>query len=717
MLSHVDAIVKLNAPTSLKELRKVLGGAGYYRKFVPRYADIIEPLNALLRSDTSFYWSKECQLAFEKLKQELVSANVLAHFDPSLDTIVTTDASAVAIGAVLSQVQADGTERPVAFASRTLSQTERNYAVSEREALACIWSCERWHWYLYGRHFTLRTDHSALTTLLAGGSKGHRPMRLLRWADRLNEYRFNIQYKPGVENVVADLLSRSTTASDSTTQQNAISTDDMSLYIRTIFGGSTFETLSLSEVAESTAEDKVLSQVMKRCNTGWLKADTIDPVLSSFYKLAEEFSVEEGVLFRGERAVIPTSLRSQVLQLAHEGHPGIVKMRQRLRDCVWWPGMSVDVDGQVKHCEACLLSGKSARPVVAPLQHLQFPPKPWHTIAIDIKGELHGEASSWRYLIVVYDLHSKWPEVRAVNTVTSSVVIAFLKDLFSRWGLPTRIISDNGKQFVSREIEAFLSSLSIAHSRTALYHPQSNGAVERFNRYLTDQLRIARIEGRTVEEALFTALSAYRSTRHSTTQRSPAELMCGRNFIMPLDRLKKLPTPRKVEFDNKLERNVRSTNRRNERNYDKRKHVSTPIFEHGQSVYVRDNVRNNKYEPLWSVPRKIQEKINDTTMRLDNGTVRNTKDLVPAISKPEAVGESSTIAGTQAASVPVAEPEAVTESPVIGDTQAASVSVANSPVVISSTSETSPQPIRKSDRIRRRPARFGDYNFDYNDYH
>lgn len=206
--SHIEAITNIEAPKSLKQLRRLLGCAGYYRKFVPHYADIIEPLNELLRHDEDFRWSVDCKEAFESLKSALTSANVLAHIDPNLDTIVTTDASGVALGAVLSQIQIDSSERPVAFASRTLSSAERAYSVSEREALACMWACEHWHWFLYGRKFTIRTDHSALTTLLAGGTKGRKPMRLLRWADRLNQYDFIVTYKPGVTNVVADMLSR-----------------------------------------------------------------------------------------------------------------------------------------------------------------------------------------------------------------------------------------------------------------------------------------------------------------------------------------------------------------------------------------------------------------------------------------------------------------------------------------------------------------------------
>ena len=192
-----------------------------------------------------------------------------------------------------------------------------------------------------------------------------------------------------------------------------------------------------------------------------------------------------------------------------------------------------------------------------PLNSIPYPPKPWHTVALDIKGELHNKASRWRYLIVAYDLHSKWPEVRAVNSVTSNAVISFLEELFSRWCLPKKIITDNGKQFVSRKIEVFFTSLGIEHARTALYHFQANGAAKRCNRFLTDQLRLARFENKPVDNALFIALSMYRSTWHCITQKSPAKLMCGRGMAMPLDRLRKITPPKPVSF--KLDSDVRSS--------------------------------------------------------------------------------------------------------------------------------------------------------------
>ncbi len=200
--SNVDARLAIPEPSSAVQV------ASFYMKFLPHYSATTAPLRRLLRKDEPWVWSQACSDAVRALKVQLTTAPVLAHFDISSPTWVTCDASATAIGAVLSQTQC-GIEKPIAFASRALNQTEQRYSVGEREALACIWACERWHLYLYGRAFTLRTDHQALTALLSTSGTGHRPLRLHRWSDRLRQYNFDLKFTPGRDNVVADLLSRS----------------------------------------------------------------------------------------------------------------------------------------------------------------------------------------------------------------------------------------------------------------------------------------------------------------------------------------------------------------------------------------------------------------------------------------------------------------------------------------------------------------------------
>lgn len=206
--SKVKAILDIPNPKDAKELASLLGITGYYSRFICDYASVSEPLRHLLRKNTILEWSEECEAAVKELKMRITSPPVLACFSMKDPIFVTCDASGVAVGAVLSQLQ-EGCEKPIAFASRVLSEQERKYSVAEREALACIWACEKWHIYLYGRHFVLRTDHRALTSLLHPGGSGHRPLRLHRWADRLQQYNFDVEYRPGRQNQVADFLSRS----------------------------------------------------------------------------------------------------------------------------------------------------------------------------------------------------------------------------------------------------------------------------------------------------------------------------------------------------------------------------------------------------------------------------------------------------------------------------------------------------------------------------
>ena len=164
--SKLEAIVKAPPPTNVQQLRSFLGLLNYYSKFVRNLASVIHPLNQLLQHNVRWKWSTECSNAFELAKKELVSSKLLAHYDPELPIKMAADASAYGVGAVILHVYLNGNEKPIAFASRTLSKSERNYAQLEKEALALIFGVKQFHQYLYGRQFTLVTDHRPLTTIL-----------------------------------------------------------------------------------------------------------------------------------------------------------------------------------------------------------------------------------------------------------------------------------------------------------------------------------------------------------------------------------------------------------------------------------------------------------------------------------------------------------------------------------------------------------------------
>jgi len=252
LTSNVSARMEVPVPKSQMQLLRFMCTATYYLKFVSGFAAMAEPLRRLLKKDVVWSWTPQCQRAFDEIKQAVANPPVLAHFDVSADTTVACDASGTALGACLSQVSADGQERPVAFAFRALSPAERKYSASEREALACIWACEKWNFYLYGRKFTLVTDHQALKTLLAAGGTGHRPLRLHRWNDRLQQYNFDVVYRPGRQNFAADCLSRFNEAEVITNEADTVETSDYAVEIDTVFGSTSSPVVDLIEFATET---------------------------------------------------------------------------------------------------------------------------------------------------------------------------------------------------------------------------------------------------------------------------------------------------------------------------------------------------------------------------------------------------------------------------------------------------------------------------------
>ena len=204
----VEALFKIEPPTNVKEVPTFLSTANYYLRFVPYFAEIARPLLEMLKNDAEFYWTDECEHAFDELKREIASNRVLDHFKVKSPITVSKDAACVALGPFLSKLQ-DIQERAIPFASTALEPNDRAYAVGEREVFPCIWACDHSHYYLYGMKFTIRTPYSALTPILSKSNKGRKSMRLMRWADRLHQYNFKVGYRSGKENNFADMVSRS----------------------------------------------------------------------------------------------------------------------------------------------------------------------------------------------------------------------------------------------------------------------------------------------------------------------------------------------------------------------------------------------------------------------------------------------------------------------------------------------------------------------------
>lgn len=678
--SNIDAIKAAPAPTDISTLRSFLGMVGYYAKFVPDYAVLVEPLRELLRKNATFTWNAARQACFDQLKSFL-SAGCLQLFDPAADIIVTTDASSIGLGAVLQQTRNDELVT-ISFASRRLTPQEQKYSVGELEALACLWACEHWRVYLWGRPFRLRTDHQALVTLLSTKGVGRRPFRIARWHARLLAYNCTIEYQKGDKNIVADALSRMPLP-------GYVEEDETGESVCVVSTCITHE-----EFVVQTMQDPLLQQVKKWVTSAWPAVKTLPAEAVPFYRVRLELSVVGDLLLRGDQFVAPSSLATRLLAAAHESHPGITRTKQRLREQYWWPAMGKQVEQLIASCSVCQAVDKSAKPVTPPLQPVAFPSAPWQKLGIDIVGPFSNVSADCRFAITAVDYFSKWPEVCFSTKVTTATVISFLRSIFSREGYPDEIVSDHGPQFTASEFDCFLKERGIIHTYSAVYHPQANGQVERFNRVLKEYVQVCSRERRPLKEAITEYLGVYRFTPHATTGVKPSLLLHGRN---PRTKLDLVGTPAKEFFHDPQAamQSVRSRVARKQQASkiytDRRRAAKHSPLTPGQQVRVKLPGHVPKGVLSYSSPFTIVDQCGQDTYNLDDGRTWNRDRLVPC---PRPVTPPS-----------VASSSAVTPS---GKTQQESQDQHLQPSVRTPVERDVPE-LRRSTRQRRQPSWFKDY--------
>jgi hypothetical protein len=520
----VEAVVKAPRPQDVSSLRSFLGLVNYYNKFLPNLSSVLHPLYQLLEKGKKWSWSSSCENAFQRCKTLLTSDLVLTHYDSSLPVRLACDASQYGIGAVLSQVMPNNSERPIAFASRSLTSAEKSYAQIDKEALGLVWGVKYFNHYLYGRHFQLVTDHKPLTHIF-NPDKGipvTAAARMQRWALFLSGHDYRIVYKNTKEHGNADGLSRlPLSQSTSTKEQDAC----------TIFSLEQVDMLPVTfeEIERETRKDPVLSEVYECARQGWRKDCSEN--LKEYHVHSSEISVNGYCLMWGIRVIIPRKFQKRVLDELHQGHLGIVKMKSLARSYVWWPGIDKDIEQVVRSCDGCQQVQKT--PASAPLHPWEWPATPWERIHIDFAGPY----VNYMYLIVV-DACSKWPEIFKMKSTTSSDTVSILRTLFARTGVPLQLVSDNGPQFVSEEFSTFMKANGIQHIKSAPYHPATNGLAERMVQTFKYRMKAAEANSTTVQKKLDQFLMAYRNAPHATTNRSPAEMFYGRKLRSRLDLLK-----------------------------------------------------------------------------------------------------------------------------------------------------------------------------------
>ena len=509
---RVAALRSLPAPTDVASLRRVLGLFNYLHKFLPDMANISSPMRALLRHDTAWLWDAAQQAAFDKLKMLASQACSLSFFDPARPAVISADASSYGLGATLLQRQGDDMV-PIAYASKSLNDTQQRYAQIEKELLAVTWACEHFAQYLLGgQPVTVQTDHKPLVPLINTRDLDNVPLRCQRMLMRLLQYHASAVYVPGPRLVVADTLSRAPTGPCDPLPHTSDLLSDVDVLVASVatdHASPAFQT----RLQAATAADATLSEVSHNVLHGWpgRERDIAHP-LRSFFAARLGLSVADGCVYYNTRLVIPASMQAEVLRTLHDGHQGITKCRARARSAVWWPGLDAQIADMVSNCEVC----SKERPTgTAPLQPQSLPDRPWQRVASDLF-----QWNNQDFLLTI-DYFSKFIEVDHLRSTTSSAIITALSAHFARHGIPEVFVSDNGPQYASHAFAVFLARQGIEHRTSSPHHPQSNGMAERAVRTIKSMLS----KSQDCNEALL----AYRSTPLQCGS-SPAQLLMGRQI-------------------------------------------------------------------------------------------------------------------------------------------------------------------------------------------
>ncbi|XP_043212449.1 uncharacterized protein K02A2.6-like [Amphibalanus amphitrite] len=642
--STVQAVRDAPRPTGVQELRSFMGLAGWFAKFIPAYADVVRPLACMLRKNVKFTWSEEAEESFQTVKRLITSRPILQPFQSALPIIVTSDASDRGAGAVLAQLHPDGTEHPVSYWSRSFTDTEQRYSVSEREALSAVQAIERWKLYLWGRFFTLRTDHSALTTLLSPKCSGRAGARIARWQARLQPFAYEVVYTAGSTGSVpvADALSRLPLSCPGPSEDDS-GEDVVALVYAEAAAGEAV--LTEEKVRMESKTDPVLQQLRDVIARGWPdSAKRCTPEVKPYFAVRHELQVRtDDVILRGpDRVIVPSALRAEYLSAAHRAHDGVVRTKQLLRSLSWWPGMDKDVAALVGACDRCQASDKVLSQAVrkTPLQPVPYPDKPWSQLGLDVVGPLPGAPAHARFAVTLTDYGSKWVEVGLTSTVTTSDIIRILSSVWSREGYPDVIVTDNGTQFTSNQFRTYLKERNIEHRRSSVYWPRGNGAVERFNRTLKTWFVAAVNQSEvSLQQYLQLQLARYRATPHCTTGRAPSELLHGRVMRLDLPVIGQPASP-----DREVHRRVERQQRRNRRNYNSRQAVRPTRIQVGDVVRVKIPGHIRKDDRKFSEPLKVTRQVAAGTFELENGTRWNSAHLarVPDTGQRAPDGESPT---------------------------------------------------------------------------
>ena len=580
------AVKEFPKPANITELQRFLGMTNQLAKFLPELARMNEPLRQLLKKEQMWLWDAPQQEAFENIKCTLSSAEVLAHYDPTLPCVIAADACQDGLGAVLLQTDVHGNRRPIAYASRSLTDTEKRYAVIEKEALAATWACEKFSDYVLGLKFTLETDHRPLVPLLSTTELSKMPARVLRFRLRLMRYSPEVKYVQGVYQNTADALSRAPVGKPTT--EDDIFVEEAEAFKDLVIQHLPATDRRLEELRQAQMNDAVCTQVRSWVKDGWPPVMPNLPLIKPYWDKAPHFTMNDDLLMFDDRLVIPQTLQLEILEKIHTGHLGITKCKGRAQGSVWWPSITSQVEAMCRRCPTCILHQDQA---TEPLIALSPPEEIWERVGTDLF-----EWKSKHYLLVV-DYGSRRLDFKELGSTTSQAVIRSLSEVFATHGLPKVLISDNGPQYASQEFLEFSKDWGFTHITSSPRYPKANGEAERAVR--TAKVILSK------NTNPYLGLLAYRSSP-IYNGRTPSQLLMSRQLRTTVPTVAAKLTPKIQDFTKIQEKETEYRSRYTQDHNRHHRVVQLPCLTPGDRVFVRDQARYGEVQQRMTNPRSYR---------------------------------------------------------------------------------------------------------------
>ena len=623
----VEVVRNYPTPKSAKQVKSFLGLMSYFRRLIKDYSKISYPLNELLRKNVTFKWTEQCQIAFDTLRNKLISAPILAFPDYSKQFIVTTDSSQHGLGFMLSQKDASGLERPIAFGGKAVNKHQQAYPIYQLEMLALITGIEHFEQYLTVKPFIVFTDNTALIWLLKQHvSKG----RVSRWIMKLASYDFEIFHKQGVQNLVADALSRLPNLPQSCTAAIQERNPEM--------------------MKIKQREDPEIKEIIEYFEKGEASNKKVA------MKIAQNFTLDKDevlwFVYKGAKGhenpmklVIPDSMRKEVMTNFHDcatsGHAGFFKTYGKIQERFWWTRMYFDIKRFVESCEVCATMKAKSGNQKAPLQISEVE-NVFDRIQMDFTGPyIRCKITNNAYILVITECLTGYVIACPVPEASAKYAAEKLfEQVICVFGWIKTIQTDLGSHFCSNMMKAFYELIEAKQIKSSAYCPRTNGKVEKMNGILVGMLtRIVKDRSNEWDTFVKPITLAYNSSKHTTHGATPFSLIFGRRCRMPGEYLDYEPPILEKQEDreiiNRIAQNIHTAQKtakeimisektRIKENYDKKNKTKMVEYKVGDKVLIKDGRRHKRKDPKFNKnfigPFTITEKTGPVTYKI------NTKD-------------------------------------------------------------------------------------------